>query len=1462
MIIFRSLIFHVVKSQLAKRFDEKLSFDCGPILMSMVNIHGTNKDKTEYLNCERILLSISIFGGFRTIQKRKIEIEVSNLELKIEKKPIKNHIYFNYSLEEWIKMKIAVFFTTLFIRKALVNLKNIKIISSGFAFIIESGKIDFTRTRDIISASLTITESQIIKDNPVLRIPLFSSEFYSTNTVPRLILSNKFHELSTKINDLQLSYEEGKITFQNSTIPIAALQAPEEICTVRIVETVLMIPIPDLHTKTMKISVSDISIDDGIITSGPIRISRNNQDFLNLPSLTYQYDQLKILNSLSVVVATPLIIDIALLLRYFCGSVEFNPQNRQGKSEKLKQLKVDTKTVDFRLCLSDNHVLLFTLKNVQYQNMTLSARSFSGDIEFGSTLYKFARGSKGVFNVVKPNLSLKAQTLDLIFDTSFAEGSFLQELFAIASWIEIQFRGKVAFGSNRENEPPTRRIISVEAKTFTISMENRLLTSRIHQANEAKQVAIEALAMRQFKAVQMWKAKNASYFNQQEFDKESKKMLFHYFRLALSSMPSMETSMFKAKGEDLSITVNGPAIQNYQQALNHIIDIEPAALNSPIGKISGGLLEINAKRVGLSLSHVKDVLQLHNIYGKGSFFVARPKGEKAGDYYHIHITSDCGQTVFNIPQIASRSVTFMKLNLNGESMHLVTTPVEFETLQDNRLNMALFRQLPFKYKRIAFLDFMKLRFKLALQMDFSSFHYEYNDPSRAYEHQPFVDCCFNRVRLNIDDSNMKLTSETMEILILSLHGEKKRIGLFYDPVVKLQLTRSNKQNLSGECPLFIPIDSSRLKDPSYDPFEKSRTRTYSTRGEMTFNNSKYASFSFEDRDLQSLIDEFGTPRPLSSIFRKPFRFVNPFTPLMVYACTDFSITIPPISFNFHEDSKNIKIYGSPIVITVSKKSIASSIIIAAASLDMPISLDSKEIGLIQLRGFLFSRMNSESSLTIDSVHGGISVKDIITLTKFNIHFPKKDEKNKRHTIIENRVFKDFQEFKSLYKNPIFKCLIEKCTFKIKFSEQLALLLNANKCEYNFTRDIQNGTKTALSSSLNTVIMEKLNISYQNGMKIIGINNFDANLSIASNLIVCYVSMTSFNFSFRPNDLEILQSVLTLNLSRTNDVEIANSVLESENSDSESDSNDNTTQKKRVKNVPRSVAFNEKTNQSRFNLNKILFFGGSIDVIELALIYHDSVLISSEIENLEGSFKSYPNGAENITAVVQYMKIVHDRGDDIFRVLFESTNSSETPFLNLCFVQTRRIMKCPVFEKIDIKLSPFVIRVAIPLIKKLIRIFPAFESLEMFTFDDVPTEITDEEISQNLNETFEINENNGIQINDDATVIFIKEFILDPFNAELNIRRKTKGAFKEFLQRPFNYRGLHFFDLFGSHTQITAFVRKNIKWAAIRAIPSLVFKKTKKERDSLNSEGGQDIPNQNKSKGSRRSNLPIQLEQKE
>ena len=151
---------------------------------------------------------------------------------------------------------------------------------------------------------------------------------------------------------------------------------------------------------------------------------------------------------------------------------------------------------------------------------------------------------------------------------------------------------------------------------------------------------------------------------------------------------------------------------------------------------------------------------------------------------------------------------------------------------------------------------------------------------------------------------------------------------------------------------------------------------------------------------------------------------------------------------------------------------------------------------------------------------------------------------------------------------------------------------------------------------------------------------------------------------------------------------------------------------------------------------------------------------------------------------------------------------------------------------------------------------------MFTFDDVPTEITDEEISQNLNETFEINEKNGIQIDDDATVIFIKEFILDPFNAELNIRRKTKGAFKEFLQRPFNYRGLHFFDLFGSHTQITAFVRKNIKWAAIRAIPSLVFKKTKKDRDSLNSEGGQDIPNQTKSKGSRRSNLPIQLEQKE
>lgn len=149
------------------------------------------------------------------------------------------------------------------------------------------------------------------------------------------------------------------------------------------------------------------------------------------------------------------------------------------------------------------------------------------------------------------------------------------------------------------------------------------------------------------------------------------------------------------------------------------------------------------------------------------------------------------------------------------------------------------------------------------------------------------------------------------------------------------------------------------------------------------------------------------------------------------------------------------------------------------------------------------------------------------------------------------------------------------------------------------------------------------------------------------------------------------------------------------------------------------------------------------------------------------------------------------------------------------------MKCPIFQEITINVSPFMIRINMPFFKKLANFFPSSDEIRMLDFDVDELEQSDleDELVTELNSTTTMQPDN-------ENLFFCQHFQFLPFRAGICVRRKDQGLLSEFLDRAFTYRGFDYFDLFGTKAHLTKIVKKDLKWAMLRSLSSLLFKKKK------------------------------------
>ena len=143
------------------------------------------------------------------------------------------------------------------------------------------------------------------------------------------------------------------------------------------------------------------------------------------------------------------------------------------------------------------------------------------------------------------------------------------------------------------------------------------------------------------------------------------------------------------------------------------------------------------------------------------------------------------------------------------------------------------------------------------------------------------------------------------------------------------------------------------------------------------------------------------------------------------------------------------------------------------------------------------------------------------------------------------------------------------------------------------------------------------------------------------------------------------------------------------------------------------------------------------------------------------------------------------------------------------------MKCPVYDEISIGLAPIAIRISRKFIADLIDNFPSAKDLNIFDFE---SEIPESHGFINPNEI------QSFAVMDEHTPIgFYGHVHVEKVEAILSYRW-SKGMFSEILDRQFEFVGVDIFDVFLSKGQLKEYVKSEVKWALIKALPRLAIRR--------------------------------------
>ena len=1107
--LFRLLFFHVIKNKIGPMFKDSFIFEPGKTWFSIKKLQcaselGSLDIQNFYITFNPFnLLSKKKYAFIQvTADRFKISLNTSKIKRKVESKP--------FPIEQWIFLHIFTYLLTFFVRTVSIVIRDFGIDINGLSINVSFFMFQYLRhSIDLQSIIKFLKISVSFRDDVIGTIPRISMRLKSTVHIVPYFLTLNFQSLNFSNEMLTADYNNYELFVNFRSFNVFVHNDPNVVCTLVVHPIHANIVKTNLFTKSLSLCATSINGSLRRLSTGLVTAKSNNCPIGTIQYASFQKFVLN-LSPCEVTISLPLIIDFSLIAR------KINPKFADKPNPPfLKKLIVNSPKIIANVHLSDAHRFQFITDSPRLKNMTLYAKYVSLDIVFPDAKHQLLNGTFAQLTFSKPVFNLKTENAHFYLTPMFEEADFLRELFELFLYIQKQVRGVTQ--ADLDLEPPMRRVMGIEAKHAKFAFRHFPLALRITRSNEAKRIAIEELLLRQSKAVNILEARNSTTFNEEEFDRESRRIAFNLYRETLRAIKPAENYLYKAEGEKVSVFLNGPDIANKKEAVKILTEKFPKIENEDIGKVSGGPLRISAKYVAFQLQNMGDVIRFEEVDLVGNFFGVKRRPTSINDFYINKIFCDEGMTEIEMPLLSTRATAFIDLHGTMDKAYSKSTPSILEFFQDSKIVTTVMRRLKYKYFKLSFFDACRIRFQVNWDFQVKEVNYGYNDTLRAFKLDDYALACIPDCHFRLINGEFLATGPELIVKVLTLRGYRPLIT-FSEPDVYTFLPSKNPLNQTGERPLLIPVDSKRLLDPTYDPYEKYRTITFGLIIKAKFSK-KPATM---DGDLiLPVFEQLLGRHPLSSQFVRMLFFATKFHPRLVLNYTEVDVVLPTIYISYQKSIVLLKLIAQAEFLMHFNMVIFNrefSMLLEGPAFNILINAYSNKLVNIDIKEMSLKIKSRETQFIAKSLVVDVSSRIVNYVHLFKVDLPEFGIGRKKPPVVTwmpdiNQV----DEFYTSFPVKIMVFIIPTITVRVfltNINMQLQLIVSGGKFEMKGNKE--------LAKSLDFSSEKIAFVGVTGGLPIIEISSLQFYHAFANNRMIDLIQVADISGNVKSDDIDFFK----------------------------------------------------------------------------------------------------------------------------------------------------------------------------------------------------------------------------------------------------------------------------------------------------------------------------------------------------
>ncbi|EAY00042.1 hypothetical protein TVAG_345900 [Trichomonas vaginalis G3] len=1354
-------------------FKEEFHLMPGSSLFSIQSLVG----KGEYLditlkNMEFHFNISSLFGLSNT---PIIDLRFDYLYINIHKIVItKESEHKPVTFEAWAMINLLLMLILNIFRKFQVNFNNFIISYMGYSFSFQEFLILFKKHHKSIEFSINILNIILRQKEILLRVPLLKFDVYLTSFTLKSLVSSLLNDLKVKIPTLELELNSGMLDLKVSQITATSLSNNYADFTIALAPIKSIAPATSSMIKNLHATVNSVEITPENVKVGGISVHENAEEIISIPSIELN-DKDLIIPTIKADLSTPLIIDLVS----FVPLLPKKPLDPWNPDEIKIPINVRLMDASVRFNLSDEHVFDFEVTKVFTSRITNSVIISKADMfpVVNNKRIHMVSASKVkilLFNENHFKIGCKSATVNLYCDFNFL--NYIKSAALVLKYVVNTLKGP----NHKVNpeEPPTPFDIQAKVKYVVFNMMKRPLIDTIERSNESKRVAMEGLLLRQHKATQIIRASGVNHINLENFETKSKELLWKLFRQTVDIAESEDRYLW-AEISNVNFHFDGLKFKNVESTFRALENIYPTANFSEIGIMDGGYMSATVETIDAYISRFGKIAHIKNFTGNGFLIIAPPNYNKTHQLVNYVITFANKSIQIEIPDCADAPAIAMKgtAHINTVESYISSPMLEFINDIDFAISDAFYK-IP-KHKDILGFDALRLIFHCMGAISIDHIVLQAHDFAHPYFKTPNLEVTIPGVNFgyNGDAFNIEMGSIVVDYL-----GEGFPQRFLKLPPSKI-LMRFASVNAKGTknttAPLFFNIDTTRLLDYKYDPFEKYRTSSFSFEFDVDFTiTNEMGTFNFDY--VQPLIDSYAKNL---NLFPIAVKFTEKPNYYMQFSKAAANVKFPQFSITMLKRDISIVLlpFQTELGVTLEK---VPKFDIFLPKIDAIFTQFGLNAGVLTVQGVLMRLEDKEMNLTVDQITCDIRPTVLTSLLQLKLDVPKAKEENPIK-VPKKIDLSNVDEFSRVS---------NKTQFNIK---KVILHLLLEESHFPPTAEFTNFSFGILVNNNNEGVMllefEQFLICTSPFMDhpLMQSNNLRLFFAVDEQNVSLFLQMNgSAECSLCPQDFHVIMPQVKMLLPT-------------------------------AMALSRGSANNKQKDKQQLPIALSLVLSIEHSIIFNMMKSDNSTLCMMIATGLDFTHIKGQDGSEDTKFKLTNLQVTDETTKDGFHEVFNSIPSDKEQF-KMTILKRKDTMKCPVYNAISFQMQPFVLRISLRFIDDLIKLYPSMSDFNIFDFDQQEFSEAEKEREKgdkgkSLILTAPVDENS------DQILGFYRKIVIEPFGASMSYQGYPESFIHELHDWQVNISKIELQDLFGTKEQLRKIVLRELKWVLIKTLTKMALR---------------------------------------